>query len=48
LFDAQATRSELEQTLCEASVGLYDQSQLHRHFKRTFGMTPGSYAQAMR
>jgi AraC-like DNA-binding protein len=29
-------------------VGLYDQSQLHRHFKRIAGLTPGSYARAMR
>jgi len=25
-------------------VGLYDQSQLHRHFKRITGMTPAAYA----
>jgi AraC-like DNA-binding protein len=31
-----------------ARVGLYDQSQLHRHFKRIFGLTPGTYARAMR
>lgn len=31
-----------------ASVGLYDQSQLHRHFKRILGMTPGAYARAAR
>jgi AraC-like DNA-binding protein len=31
-----------------ASVGLYDQSQLHRHFKRIVGVTPGAYADAMR
>jgi methylphosphotriester-DNA--protein-cysteine methyltransferase len=29
-------------------VGLYDQSQLHRHFKRIFGLTPGTYARAVR
>jgi len=29
-------------------VGLYDQSQLHRHFKRILGMTPGAWARAMR
>jgi AraC-like DNA-binding protein len=28
-------------------VGLYDQSQLHRHFKRILGMTPGAWARAM-
>ncbi len=27
-------------------VGLYDQSQLHRHFKRIVGVTPGEYARA--
>jgi AraC-like DNA-binding protein len=27
-------------------VGLYDQSQLHRHFKRILGVTPGAYARA--
>ncbi|MFO0728510.1 MAG: AraC family transcriptional regulator [Myxococcota bacterium] len=27
-----------------ARVGLYDQSQLHRHFKRIAGVTPGAYA----
>ena len=29
------------------SVGFYDQSLLHRHFKRIIGVTPGSYARAM-
>jgi AraC-like DNA-binding protein len=29
-------------------VGLYDQSQLHRHFKRILGITPGAYARAFR
>ena len=29
-------------------VGLYDQSQLHRHFKRIVGVTPGEYARAAR
>ena len=28
-------------------VGLYDQSQLHRHFKRISGLTPGAYARAL-
>lgn len=28
-------------------VGLYDQSQLNRHFKRIVGLTPGRYAQAL-
>lgn len=27
-------------------VGFYDQSQLHRHFKRHLGVTPGAYARA--
>jgi AraC-like DNA-binding protein len=31
-----------------ARVGLYDQSQLHRHFKRIVGVTPGAYARAVR
>jgi AraC-like DNA-binding protein len=31
-----------------ARVGLYDQSQLHRHFKRIAGLTPGTFARAMR
>lgn len=31
-----------------ARVGLYDQSQLHRHFKRIVGVTPGEYARAVR
>jgi AraC-like DNA-binding protein len=31
-----------------ARVGLYDQSQLHRHFKRILGVTPGAYARAVR
>jgi AraC-like DNA-binding protein len=29
------------------SVGLYDQSQLNRHFKRIMGVTPGQYASAV-
>jgi AraC-like DNA-binding protein len=28
-------------------VGLYDQSQLNRHFKRIVGLTPGQYARAL-
>jgi AraC-like DNA-binding protein len=31
-----------------ARVGLYDQSQLHRHFKRIAGVTPGEYVRSMR
>jgi AraC-like DNA-binding protein len=31
-----------------ARVGLYDQSQLHRHFKRIAGVTPGEYVRAAR
>lgn len=29
-------------------VGLYDQSQLNRHFKRIVGLTPGQFARAVR
>jgi AraC-like DNA-binding protein len=29
-------------------VGLYDQSQLNRHFKRIVGVTPGQFARAVR
>lgn len=29
-----------------ARVGLYDQSQLHRHFKRIAGVTPGAFMRA--
>jgi AraC-like DNA-binding protein len=25
------------------ATGFFDQSHLHRHFRRTLGMTPGSY-----
>lgn len=28
------------------AVGLYDQSQLHRHFRRIVGVTPGAYARS--
>jgi AraC-like DNA-binding protein len=31
-----------------ASVGLYDQSLLHRHFKRILGVTPGAFVRALR
>ncbi len=31
-----------------AEVGLYDQSQLNRHFKRIVGLTPGQYSGALR
>jgi AraC-like DNA-binding protein len=31
-----------------ASVGLYDQSLLQRHFKRVLGVTPGAFARAIR
>ena len=30
------------------AVGLYDQSLLHRHFKRILGVTPGMFARAVR
>jgi len=29
------------------AVGLYDQSQLHRHFVRIVGVPPGRYARAL-
>jgi len=38
----------LSQAEVAARVGLYDQSQLHRHFKRIVGVTPGEYARAVR
>ena len=38
----------LPQAEVAARVGLYDQSQLHRHFKRILGVTPGAYARAVR
>jgi AraC-like DNA-binding protein len=38
----------LPQAEVAARVGLYDQSQLHRHFKRVFGLTPGAFARAVR
>jgi transcriptional regulator GlxA family with amidase domain len=27
------------------ATGFFDQSHLHRHFRRTLGMTPARYAQ---
>jgi AraC-like DNA-binding protein len=38
----------VQQAEVAARVGLYDQSQLHRHFKRIVGVTPGEYARATR
>jgi AraC-like DNA-binding protein len=38
----------LSQAEVALSVGLYDQSQLHRHFKRIVGLTPGAFARAVR
>lgn len=38
----------LSQADVAVSVGLYDQSQLHRHFKRILGVTPGAYTRAVR
>lgn len=38
----------LPQAEVAARVGLYDQSQLHRHFKRIVGVTPGAFARAVR
>ena len=44
---AQALLSRgVPQAEVAARVGLYDQSQLHRHFKRIVGMTPGAFARA--
>jgi AraC-like DNA-binding protein len=37
-------RSPVEAAL---AVGFYDQSHLTRHFKRTYGITPGQYASAL-
>ncbi len=31
-----------------ATVGLYDQSLLHRHFKRILGVTPGAFTRSVR
>jgi AraC-like DNA-binding protein len=33
-------------SLVALQVGFYDQSQLHRHFRRVIGVTPGAYAKA--
>ncbi|NUP09742.1 MAG: helix-turn-helix domain-containing protein [Polyangiaceae bacterium] len=33
----------LPQAEVAASVGFYDQSLLHRHFKRIVGLTPGAF-----
>jgi AraC-like DNA-binding protein len=38
----------LSQAEVAVRVGLYDQSQLHRHFKRILGMTPGEFARRVR
>lgn len=39
-------RSGLPATEVAQRVGMYDQSQLHRHFRRIVGTTPGDYARA--
>jgi AraC-like DNA-binding protein len=36
----------MPQTEVAARVGFYDQSLLHRHFKRILGFTPGAFARA--
>ncbi len=36
----------MSQTEVAARVGFYDQSLLHRHFKRILGFTPGAFARA--
>jgi AraC-like DNA-binding protein len=40
-------RSRLPASRVAAEVGIYDQSQLNRHFKRIVGVTPGQYARAL-
>ena len=48
----RAARRLLERGVAPAEVaaqtGFFDQSHLHRHFTRTLGMTPASYAAALR
>jgi AraC-like DNA-binding protein len=39
-------RNKLPASRVAAEVGIYDQSQLNRHFKRIVGVTPGQYARA--
>jgi AraC-like DNA-binding protein len=40
-------RAKLPASRVAAEVGIYDQSQLNRHFKRIVGLTPGQYARAL-
>jgi AraC-like DNA-binding protein len=40
-------RSRVPASLVAAEVGIYDQSQLNRHFKRIVGVTPGQYARGL-
>jgi AraC-like DNA-binding protein len=40
-------RARLPASRVAAEVGIYDQSQLNRHFKRIVGLTPGQYARAL-
>ena len=40
-------RARLPASQVAAEVGIYDQSQLNRHFKRIVGVTPGQYARAL-
>jgi AraC-like DNA-binding protein len=40
-------RAGLPASRVAAEVGIYDQSQLNRHFKRIVGVTPGQYARAL-
>ena len=48
----RAARRLLERGAAPAAVaaqtGFFDQSHLHRHFRRTLGMTPADYAAALR
>jgi AraC-like DNA-binding protein len=40
-------RARLPASRVAAEVGIYDQSQLNRHFKRIVGVTPGQYARGL-
>jgi AraC-like DNA-binding protein len=40
-------RARLPASRVAAEVGIYDQSQLNRHFKRIVGVTPGQYARSL-
>jgi AraC-like DNA-binding protein len=40
-------RARMPASRVAAEVGIYDQSQLNRHFKRIVGVTPGQYARSL-